>query len=1484
MADQYQVDSPLDTSQIKVKKPDDDEEQRQRLKDSIAGRTHVTVGPIDLGKTEPYKSPDGNDVTPEINNWIKEAFKAAPIPGIKDTSLGAAASPYVTGVAHTAGLPFTDPAGVAKGLLKTGETIIPSMAQDAAGMWRAIIRGPSDEESQQLNAQYPSRYTGDLPAFLNRSFAQTGKQAGEFAENIPIIGGLLKQREQRYQAALSGVTANPSEGQKLDAATKATEGTVKDFLTRELGHAVTGKNDAGEPMTGEDFGEDAASLAMKVFMLKSGLKAAGAPDLTEVAEGKPTDFTKQTRTAGEILADKMAKGDVDPNAVSMEDTPEGWQKAVNNQLIVKKQPHKQSTDISPMAMEILTGKKTAAQTGVDLTSGTLPIPLDPRGQAGAIDLQPRVANVDKIYSSDVARATETAHILSDNGRIPIEVDQPNAPSVISKGLAAPSMGEWTTKSTEEVAKLNETLPPNQGPPGGESFNDWRDRTIPAFKAIIDEAEANPGSRILGVTHSKNLEMAQAWMDKGSPPPDATGGYSSIQPEDLANQTTSGPASLIRAFKTPEGFNQMGEVQDTSAPGAHFVRHGETAMDAATPGEGTTSSVSDPNRPIDPDARGKAAFDAMPDAVKAQWQMNNMMDVPSMREMHYRMVTDDVLRGALVDQLRDGKTDLNQAVTNVISSREQMIPILQDITNARNASPEDLKLAVANAYRNNATRSGQGLNSLSDVIKNVSDEAFPDTQRGTLAERIKAQDLQRDLGRLKDLIANKNSPIGSTLTMANTYGKIERLRQGQMVDPIRTNLGIAESQLGLAGHDVLDAVMTDTANALRGATNYLVGNKAGPQAPFGNETMSMLLSVAGRFGYDRLLDPLEELNVGGLQPFAGLSVVPRRGQFNRILDAVPRMSGNLQQGLLFDADTSVLGQTLQNLRQANKETPLLSNPSGFAENALTAAQQLTKPAGQNKPFGGPIGPALEAGYNTLTMAVDALNTFNRFQESEFRKLAGEARLRANLNLIPGAPAYGPELEDYLTTPRFDKEGRPIDIDPRIREALIDAEQHALRQTYAYTPNGLMGGALKWLRPITPLGLTFPRSMINNVMWQMHHNPANIADMFDGEFRDAFEGLKDVKTPEASRDASRKLGMALGGLVSMNAAMHIIQGGQLPQRDDPDNKMWRAGPKPWLLWNGDRDEKGQPLYTDMSSYQPLSNALDYAGMLQADLSTSDGIGTFQDTLEHLLNTQISKVPILAADSTVRNLDSKDPEVVQKALYGVLGQYLGSWGSTWKGLKDEAAAANELANKTIPGMIGARQVNPADVAVDKTSQAAEGPWAPVIPESRLKPAVDVFNNKLPATEPHPLLNETKLNPKPMASLEEAMTRAGINPYEITKSYKDPAAQFLVRAATMKIINNPEFKIGDQTMDEFGKKILAMRNPQVAQILIQQVLPIIHKAADGMAQQQDANDNKGYPVHFATEPGSDVKAASYGNPQLEHEMLKRLYDAIKAKEQTPQ
>lgn len=218
------------------------------------------------------------------------------------------------------------------------------------------------------------------------------------------------------------------------------------------------------------------------------------------------------------------------------------------------------------------------ESGEDFIRGSSNIPLSPMGmeQVDKLGQQfKRKGGVDKIVSSDLLRAKQTADAISRHT---------GAPVTATKGLRPWHLGEIEGQPTKQVInKMNSymTRKPDVAVPGkgmysgtpGESFNSFKRRTIGAFQKLLQEHAANPDAKISATTHYRDVKLAQSWIKKGAPP------SMEIDTKHMMGKGDS-PGSVHRLFLA-NGKPHM-EPVDMKNPGKlkggiYLTRHGVTAL-------------------------------------------------------------------------------------------------------------------------------------------------------------------------------------------------------------------------------------------------------------------------------------------------------------------------------------------------------------------------------------------------------------------------------------------------------------------------------------------------------------------------------------------------------------------------------------------------------------------------------------------------------------------------------------------------------------------------------------------------------------------------------------------------------------------------------------------------------------------------------------------------------------------------------------------
>lgn len=222
----------------------------------------------------------------------------------------------------------------------------------------------------------------------------------------------------------------------------------------------------------------------------------------------------------------------------------------------------------PPAPEIVS-RATGQQ---DITTGWLNIPLDERGREVARNLAERTAakgGFDAVFSSDSRRASETAQPIAAESDTPLTT----TPSLRAINLVGQE--GRTSEETKPVVRAMIEHPDEKAPGGGESFNDFRTRTLSFVQRVMANQEKAPNRRVALVTHSRDLELIEGWLNKGAP------ADLSIDPGPMLEGKIP-PGGVVR-LAPGEGGRWGLEPVDVSTPdrlppGVYLARHGATPWD------------------------------------------------------------------------------------------------------------------------------------------------------------------------------------------------------------------------------------------------------------------------------------------------------------------------------------------------------------------------------------------------------------------------------------------------------------------------------------------------------------------------------------------------------------------------------------------------------------------------------------------------------------------------------------------------------------------------------------------------------------------------------------------------------------------------------------------------------------------------------------------------------------------------------------------
>lgn len=134
--------------------------------------------------------------------------------------------------------------------------------------------------------------------------------------------------------------------------------------------------------------------------------------------------------------------------------------------------------------------------------GHIDIPLNDKGRWQAQRVAQALADegLDAIYSSDLQRARDTAHVIADTTGLPLKLDA---------SLRERHFGRFEGKTQVEVAaqwpqeaQRWRDRDPSYGPEGGETLQDFYDRCLTAITRL---ARRHPGQSIAVVAHGGVLD-------------------------------------------------------------------------------------------------------------------------------------------------------------------------------------------------------------------------------------------------------------------------------------------------------------------------------------------------------------------------------------------------------------------------------------------------------------------------------------------------------------------------------------------------------------------------------------------------------------------------------------------------------------------------------------------------------------------------------------------------------------------------------------------------------------------------------------------------------------------------------------------------------------------------------------------------------------------------------------------------------------------
>jgi len=145
----------------------------------------------------------------------------------------------------------------------------------------------------------------------------------------------------------------------------------------------------------------------------------------------------------------------------------------------------------------------------DLIRGHIDVPLDDKGRREAGEAAQNIADqggVNHVIASDLGRTQETGQIIADKNGATMELDPGLRPWKFGPTIE----GKPTAKMLPEIKRLTEN--PDERPPEGETFNEFKDRFLDAFHRA-QENHADKNTAI--VTHYRGTKLLDAWRATGT---------------------------------------------------------------------------------------------------------------------------------------------------------------------------------------------------------------------------------------------------------------------------------------------------------------------------------------------------------------------------------------------------------------------------------------------------------------------------------------------------------------------------------------------------------------------------------------------------------------------------------------------------------------------------------------------------------------------------------------------------------------------------------------------------------------------------------------------------------------------------------------------------------------------------------------------------------------------------------------------------------
>lgn len=230
--------------------------------------------------------------------------------------------------------------------------------------------------------------------------------------------------------------------------------------------------------------------------------------------------------------------------------------------------------------------------------GSSEVPLTEEGLRKAHELGINLAlkgGVHRIMTSNLGRTMTTARAISQHTHAPItHAGDELHPWHLGSAEGQPVTPEVVDAMNRAILETPKEIPfPGRGPQStadGESFDQFKMRTLPFLDSVMREHRGNPQLKTALVTHYRVKKLLQSWLNRG-----ARQDWE-VDPNEMTSEASSGnekPGSLDRLSYDQNVGWQTNPV-DLRNPadlmgGIYLVRHERTPFNKGAGEQGPTPS-------------------------------------------------------------------------------------------------------------------------------------------------------------------------------------------------------------------------------------------------------------------------------------------------------------------------------------------------------------------------------------------------------------------------------------------------------------------------------------------------------------------------------------------------------------------------------------------------------------------------------------------------------------------------------------------------------------------------------------------------------------------------------------------------------------------------------------------------------------------------------------------------------------------------------